>query len=291
MPEIQEWRRLKWDGSNAGQLDDFTVGGFRVVDPRDRVEDPEITGEVWDKLRSRWAGVRTGQFVVCGVLGEFYVLDEAEQAADFDPALLASLPVPDAMAAGARQLAETGEAVLGRLGVKPDGRPGVSFGRDDRTRITITWGADPCAHTLLLERAGKALAVLGAMRAEWLCEACNTIHPHQKGDFISAPCPDCATWMTPTSPLLRNLQTEKFRREGAEAKLAEAVLMLGEVRETVANFLGQYGHSEIPMFKAGQDLANAVLKIIGADAAKPEDRKPGGDARPPRSTTEGNQQS
>jgi hypothetical protein len=143
MAEIEEWRRLRWDGSNAAQLDDFTVGGFRVVGPRDRIEDPEITGEVWDKLRSTWAGVRTGQFVVCGVLGEFYVLDEEEPAADFGPTSLASLPVPEALAAGSRHLAEISEAVLGRLGVKPDGRPGVSFERDDSARITITWSGPP----------------------------------------------------------------------------------------------------------------------------------------------------
>lgn len=143
----------------------------------------------------------------------------------------------------------------------------------------------PCSHTLLLERAGKALAVLGAMKAEWLCEPCQTIHPHQKGDFISVACPDCAAWMTPTSPLLRDYQTERRRREGAEGKLVEAVLMLGEVRETVTAFLGQYGDSGIPMFKVGQDLANSVLTIInggvrdgdlnnGAAAAVPDGDEP-----------------
>jgi hypothetical protein len=221
VPDIEEWRRrpavvrmLRWDGSNEAQLDEFTVGGFRVIRPGDRDAAPGITAEVWDKLHSTWVGAKTGQFVVCGVLGEFYPLDETARAASYDPA-------------------ETG----------------------------------PCAHTLLLERAGKALAVLGAMKAEWLCEQCQTIHPHQKGDLISVACPDCAAHMTPTSPLLRDLQTERSRREGAEGKLAEAVLMLGAIRETAVAFLGQYGESGIPMFKVGQDLANGVLKII--DGGKP----------------------
>jgi len=135
--------------------------------------------------------------------------------------------------------------------------------------------------------------------AEWLCERCKAIHPWHEGDRFTVPCPDCETPMTPTSPLLRDLQAaraenaelrakvarsesgitwgtsclpcsavldsciaETFRREGAEGKLAEAVLMLGEIRETVTNFLGQYGASKIPMFKVGQDLANSVLTIL-----------------------------
>jgi hypothetical protein len=82
------------------------------------------------------------------------------------------------------------------------------------------------------------------------------------------------------------LAAETFRREGAEGKLAEAVLMLGEIRETVANFLGQYGDSQIPMFRVGQDLANAVLKIIDADAPADDDES----ARPPRpAATEGSE--
>ena len=212
--EIEEWRRrpavvrmLRWDGSNEAQLDEFTVGGFRVIDPCDRAEDPDVTAEVWDKVRSRWAGVETGQFVACGVLGEFSVLGEAERASGFDPA----------------------------------GAPG------------------PCCHTLMLERAAKGLAALGAMKAEWLCEPCKTIHPCQEGDLISVRCPDCAAWMTPTSPLLRDYQAERFRREGAEGKLAEAVLVLGRIRELAESWPPGSGHGQ------------AVLDVIGTPA-EPEPR-------------------
>jgi hypothetical protein len=92
------------------------------------------------------------------------------------------------------------------------------------------------------------------------------------------------TWGTSClscSAVLDSCIAETNRREGAEGKLAEAVLMLGEIREGVANFLAEYGQSEIPIFKVGQDLANAVLKIIDADAPADDDETP----RPPRTTT------
>lgn len=93
MPEIEEWRKrpivirmLEWDGSNEGQLAEFAGGGFHAVDPCDRIEDPEITGEVWDKLHGTWVGVKTGQCVVEGVLGEHYPLDPEARKASFDRA-------------------------------------------------------------------------------------------------------------------------------------------------------------------------------------------------------------
>jgi hypothetical protein len=37
---------------------------------------------------------------------------------------------------------------------------------------------------------------------------------------------------------------------------------LDDIREGIGNFLAAYGDSELPMFKVGQDLANAILKRI-----------------------------
>lgn len=45
---------------------------------------------------------------------------------------------------------------------------------------------------------------------------------------------------------------------------AEVSVRLGDAREVVESFLDQYGGSDIPMFKVGQDLANAVLKRLNA---------------------------
>lgn len=181
--------------------------------------------------------------------------------------------------------------------------------------------------------------------AEWLCESCKAIHPWHEGDRFTVPCPDCGTSMTPSSPLLRDLQAavaenaelrakaaryengiawgtsclscsavldsciaETNRREQAEAELSEAreqiahlsaalagdnegarlwmldcgrlvskhrdhatevSLKLGEAREIVTNFLAEYGHSDIPMFKVGQDLANSVLKRLDNEGGEP----------------------
>lgn len=57
------------------------------------------------------------------------------------------------------------------------------------------------------------------------------------------------------------VKAERERAEAAEAKVAQA-------REGIGNFLGQYGDSEIPMFKVAQDLANSLLKILGAPAGE-----------------------
>lgn len=65
-------------------------------------------------------------------------------------------------------------------------------------------------------------------------------------------CLGCAT-------ILDSAIKETFRRETAEEKLAEA-------REILGNFLGQYGHSEIPLFKVAIDLANSLARIVGPDA-------------------------
>lgn len=37
---------------------------------------------------------------------------------------------------------------------------------------------------------------------------------------------------------------------------------LDDIRAVLGNFLAEYGASQLPMFKVGQDLANAVLKRI-----------------------------
>lgn len=72
------------------------------------------------------------------------------------------------------------------------------------------------------------------------------------------------TWETTCLSCARVLDSsiaETFRREQAEEKLADA-------GQAIANFLGQYGRSEIPMFKVGIDLANSLRKILGGDTGE-----------------------
>jgi hypothetical protein len=60
---------------------------------------------------------------------------------------------------------------------------------------------------------------------------------------------------------------ERERANRAEALIADAL-------ETIGNFLGQYGHSEIDMFRVAQDLANSLRKTLGGarDGRRPEDQ-------------------
>lgn len=71
---------MQWTGSNEADVRAFAGAiHFHTVGPDDsyRVDDPNITAEVWDKLHSTWVGVKTGQHIVRGIVGEFYPIDEA----------------------------------------------------------------------------------------------------------------------------------------------------------------------------------------------------------------------
>lgn len=65
-------------------------------------------------------------------------------------------------------------------------------------------------------------------------------------------------WMLDCGSLV---QKHRERAERAEAKLAA-------IRQPVGNFLAEYGTSEIPVFKVGQDLANSILRILDAEAER-----------------------
>lgn len=77
---------IRWTGDNEAEVREFAGGLFGTVDPEDRGDDPEITAEVLDKLHSTWVGVKTGQWVVRGIRGEFYPLDDEVRLDSYDPA-------------------------------------------------------------------------------------------------------------------------------------------------------------------------------------------------------------
>lgn len=76
---------VQWTGDNAAEISEWTIGRFHEVDPEDRTEDPEITAAVLDVLHSTWIGVKTGQWVLRGVQGEFYPCDDEVFAATYEP--------------------------------------------------------------------------------------------------------------------------------------------------------------------------------------------------------------
>ncbi|MCX5601583.1 hypothetical protein OOK29_25875 [Streptomyces phaeochromogenes] len=68
---------IQWTGENEAAVQAFAgSGNFHTVDEDDRIEDPDITAEVWDTLHCTWVGTKTGQHVVRGVKGEYYPIDE-----------------------------------------------------------------------------------------------------------------------------------------------------------------------------------------------------------------------
>ena len=94
MPEIVERtkrpvkvRTRLWTGDNEAEMQEFCgTGNFHAVPPEDRIEDSEITAEVFDELHSTWVGVYTGHHVVCGVRNEFYPIDAAVLEETYEPA-------------------------------------------------------------------------------------------------------------------------------------------------------------------------------------------------------------
>jgi hypothetical protein len=68
-PVIIEARQ--WTGQNFAEMQEFATT-FSTVAAEDRVEDPDITAEVFDELHSTWVGVHDGDWVIKGIRGEFY---------------------------------------------------------------------------------------------------------------------------------------------------------------------------------------------------------------------------
>lgn len=65
-----EVQAVRWTGDNAAEVEAFAGGLFHRTKPSDVW--PDITAEVWDELHSTWVGVKTGQWIIRGVKGEFY---------------------------------------------------------------------------------------------------------------------------------------------------------------------------------------------------------------------------
>ncbi len=60
------------DSETLINLDDFTDGRFRLFHGK---EDSIITAEVYDELHDTWVGVKNGDYIICGIKGEFYPHD------------------------------------------------------------------------------------------------------------------------------------------------------------------------------------------------------------------------
>jgi hypothetical protein len=78
---------VPFNGSNWAEILAFTGAGlFMQVAPRHVPGDGTIVAEVYSLLHCEWVGVRVGQWIVRGVLGELYpVFDQVARAGYEEP--------------------------------------------------------------------------------------------------------------------------------------------------------------------------------------------------------------
>ncbi|MFR9767069.1 hypothetical protein [Nocardia sp. SC052] len=55
---------MQWTGYNAAQLRDWTVGAFHAVDPEDRTEDSDPTGDLLIAANNAHVGIETGEWII-----------------------------------------------------------------------------------------------------------------------------------------------------------------------------------------------------------------------------------
>jgi hypothetical protein len=82
-----EIEAIQWTGANLTEVRAFCGGSkFGPCDPAEpQSHDATITAHVFDVLHESWVGVKTGQWVIRGVAGEFYPIDEAVLAETYEP--------------------------------------------------------------------------------------------------------------------------------------------------------------------------------------------------------------
>lgn len=94
MPAYRRFRKvptevnaIQFTGHNVTDVTNF-VGGvnqFYVIDPQDRIADPDIVACVFDKLHSTFVGVKIGDWIIEGIKGEFYPCDHEVFEKTYEP--------------------------------------------------------------------------------------------------------------------------------------------------------------------------------------------------------------
>lgn len=74
---------VQWTGVNLSEVANFTLQLFRTPDP-ERWGSADITAEVYDYIHDTWVGVKTGQWILKGVKGEFYPCDDEVLSETYD---------------------------------------------------------------------------------------------------------------------------------------------------------------------------------------------------------------
>lgn len=76
---------VQFDINNPEPAVEFAQGLFRPLSIEDRVDDPEIVAEVWDRLHATWVGVFNHQWIIKGVQGEFYPCEDSVFRDTYEP--------------------------------------------------------------------------------------------------------------------------------------------------------------------------------------------------------------
>lgn len=80
-----EIQAVQWTGDNEREIREWCGPSMFGALPLAVHRDPEITAEVLDTLHSTWVGVKTGQWIVRGVKGEYYPIAEDVLAETYEP--------------------------------------------------------------------------------------------------------------------------------------------------------------------------------------------------------------
>jgi hypothetical protein len=78
---------VPFNGHNWAEVQAFTGGNyFMQVEPRNVPGNGVIVAEVYSVIHSEWVGVRVGQWIVRGVVGELYpIYDQVARAGYEEP--------------------------------------------------------------------------------------------------------------------------------------------------------------------------------------------------------------
>ena len=104
MRDLRVISAIQWTGANEAEVQAFTESAyFEAVPPEDRDPDPDMTGQVYDKLHGTWVHVYDGQWIIRGIQGELYPCAADVFAATYEPA---GEPLSDAQCDRLRQMAD-----------------------------------------------------------------------------------------------------------------------------------------------------------------------------------------
>ena len=76
---------VPFNGSNYAEIQAFTGEGmFMQVEPRQIPGDGVMVAEVYNVLHAQWVGVFVGQWIVRGLVGELYPIDDHVAQAGYE---------------------------------------------------------------------------------------------------------------------------------------------------------------------------------------------------------------